>query len=93
MTNNPLQNALEKAGKQISEDESVDITSEKNEATNNTKSRRREGTVLIGAHLPQSVQKQLKILSAEESKSHQELLTEALNLLFIQKGKKSIEEL
>jgi len=53
---------------------------------------KREGTVLIGGHFPKSVQMQLKILAAEEDATHQELIREALDLLFVKKGKRQIIE-
>lgn len=57
------------------------------------KSTGRDGTVLIGGHFPKSVQTQLKILAAEEDVTHQDLLREALDLLFVKKGKRQIIEL
>jgi hypothetical protein len=50
----------------------------------------REGTRMIAGHFPPAVSKQLKIIAAEEDSSVQELLGEALNLLFIKKGKTRI---
>lgn len=50
----------------------------------------REGTRMIAGHFPPAVSKQLKIIAAEEDTSVQELLGEALNLLFIKKGKTRI---
>jgi hypothetical protein len=47
----------------------------------------RKGTVLIGAHVLPRVQKQLKILAAEEEQTQQELIKEALHLLFTKYGK------
>ena len=47
----------------------------------------REKTVLIGGHFPPEVQKQLRMIAAEEGTTHQALLTEALTLLFRKKGK------
>lgn len=46
-------------------------------------------TVLVGVHVSQDVHKQLRILAAEENKKHQDLLLEALELLFLKYGKKS----
>lgn len=50
-------------------------------------------TSLVGGHFPTSVLKQLKIIAAEEGTTNQALLEEALNLLFVKKGKKKIENL
>ena len=54
---------------------------------------RRKNTVLIGGHFPPSVAKQLGILAAEEGTTKQELLGEALDLLFVKKGKNRIREI
>ncbi len=53
----------------------------------------RGGSVMIGAHFPKRVQKQLKIIAAEEDMTHQALIEEALDLLFVKKGKSQIAEL
>ena len=53
---------------------------------------RRKNTVLIGGHFPPSVAKQLGILAAEEGTTKQELLGEALDLLFVKKGKSRIRD-
>lgn len=50
----------------------------------------REKTVLIGGHFPPEVQKQLRMIAAEEGTTNQALLAEALNLLFRKKGKDAI---
>lgn len=47
----------------------------------------REGKRLIGGHFPPAVAKQLKILAAEEETTVQALLEEALDLLFVKKGR------
>ncbi len=54
------------------------------------KSKPRE-TVLVGGHFPPAVLKQLRIIAAEEGTTNQALLEEALNLLFVKKGKVKIE--
>lgn len=56
------------------------------------KSKPRE-TVLVGGHFPPAVLKQLRIIAAEEGTTNQALLEEALNLLFVKKGKAKIESL
>ena len=53
---------------------------------------KRKNTVLIGGHFPPSVAKQLGILAAEEGTTKQELLGEALDLLFVKKGKSRIRD-
>ena len=50
----------------------------------------REKTVLIGGHFPPEVQRQLRMIAAEEGTTNQALLAEALNLLFRKKGKDAI---
>lgn len=50
----------------------------------------RTSTVLIGGHFPPAVKQQLRILAAEENTTSQALLEEALDLLFIKKGKAAI---
>ena len=50
----------------------------------------RENTSFIGGHFPRDVAKQFKLLAVEEDASHQELLDEALQLLFLKKNSKNI---
>lgn len=50
----------------------------------------REGTVLIGAHLPARYAKAMKILSAETGETQRTLFEEALNMLFVKKGAKRL---
>ncbi len=50
----------------------------------------RAGTVLIGGHFPPAVKQQLRLIAAEEETTSQALLEEALNMLFLKKGKKAI---
>jgi hypothetical protein len=47
----------------------------------------RSGKHLIGGHFPPDVAKHIKILAAEEGTSVQALLEEAIDLLFLKKGK------
>ena len=53
----------------------------------------REGTTLIGGHFGQPVARQLAIIAAEEGTTKQALLTEAMDMLFVKKGKARISEL
>lgn len=53
----------------------------------------REGKQLVAGHFPKSVAKQLKLLSVEEDTTVQELLAEALDLLFVKKGRARIAEI
>jgi len=50
-------------------------------------------TVLVGGHFPPAVLKQLRIIAAEEGTTNQSLLEEALDLLFVKKGKAKIDRL
>ena len=47
----------------------------------------RKGTKLIGGHFAPEVSTQLRILAAEEGTTVQKLLAEALNDLFVKKGR------
>lgn len=64
-------------------------------ATNETPTREagkgaREGTKLIGGHFAPEVSVQLRILAAEEGTTVQNLLAEALDDLFVKKGRARI---
>ncbi len=50
----------------------------------------RAGTRLIGGHFPPEVARQLRMLAAEEDTTVQSLLEEAIDLLFVKKGKSAI---
>ena len=50
----------------------------------------REGRRLIAGHFDPKVAKQLKLLAAEEETTVQALLEEALDLLFLKKGRQTI---
>ena len=45
-----------------------------------------DGTRLVGTHLPAPVHRQLRMLAANEDRTMQSLLTEALNELFAKRG-------
>ncbi len=53
----------------------------------------RQGTKLIGGHFAPEVSTQLRILAAEEGATVQSLLAEALNDLFVKKGKSRVSRL
>lgn len=53
----------------------------------------RQGTKLIGGHFAPEVSTQLRILAAEEGATVQSLLAEALNDLFVKKGKSRVARL
>ena len=50
----------------------------------------RQGTKLIGGHFAPEVSTQLRILAAEEGSTVQSLLAEALDDLFVKKGRSRI---
>jgi len=50
-------------------------------------------TVLVGGHFAPAVLKQLKIIAVEEGTTNQALLEEALDMLFVKKGRAKIESL
>lgn len=50
----------------------------------------RDGQRLIAGHFDPKIAKQLKLLAAEEETTVQALLEEALNLLFVKKGRGAI---
>ena len=53
----------------------------------------RNGTRLIAGHFDHSVSHQLRIIAAEEETTIQALLTEALDLLFLKRGKPMVHDL
>ena len=50
----------------------------------------RQGAVQIAAFFPEDVRTQLKILAAEQRRDVQDVLAEALNLIFVKYGKPEI---
>lgn len=50
----------------------------------------RQGTKLIGGHFPPEISTQLRILAAEEGTTVQRLLAEALDDLFVKKGRSRV---
>lgn len=67
-----------------------EVLPSKPKATPKSQKPSRDKKVLIGGHFPPEVQKQLRMIAAEEGTTNQALLTEALNLLFRKKGKDAI---
>ena len=55
--------------------------------------RYRDSTVLVGGHFPPHVLRQLRMIAAEEDTTNQALIAEALDLLFVKKGKGQISDL
>ncbi len=50
----------------------------------------RQGAVQIAAFFPEEVRAQLKVVAAEQRRDVQDLLAEALNLIFVKYGKPEI---
>lgn len=65
---------------------SQSVENEKIQVKQNAREDRKD-KVFIGGYFNKSKATQLKIIGAEESKTNQNLLEEALDLLFIKKGK------
>lgn len=61
-------------------------------ATHARKKPSRAKTTLIGGHFPPEVRQQLRRIAADEDKTIQQLLGEALNHLFVSYGKPEIAE-
>ena len=55
--------------------------------------RYRDSTVMVGGHFPPHVLRQLRMIAAEEDTTNQALIAEALDLLFLKKGKEKIMDL
>jgi hypothetical protein len=53
----------------------------------------REGKRFVGAHFHPEVARQLKVLAAEDNTTIQDLLEEAVDLLFVKNGKAKITEI
>ena len=58
-----------------------------------TSGRYRDSTVMVGGHFPPHVLRQLRMIAAEEDTTNQALIAEALDLLFLKKGKDKIGDL
>ncbi len=88
---NPLQAALDRVERTQPDPVSAVHAAALPESTATQKRKpSREGTVLIGGHFPPAVKQRLRLLAAEENTTSQALLEEALDLLFIKKGKQAI---
>lgn len=88
---NPLQAALDRVERPRPEPVAPEAAPEPHErASSSLRKPSREGTVLIGGHFPPAVKQRLRMLAAEENTTSQALLEEALDLLFIKKGKQAI---
>ena len=82
---NPLMAAAKSVEKEIQPEMPVEAVQKKKQVKPS-----REGTRLIAGHFPPEVLKQLRFISVEEDVTQNVLLGQALDLLFVQKGKKAI---
>ncbi len=85
---NPLQAALDRADTARPEPAAQQPAPEPEKPAKRKASR--DGTVLIGGHFPPEVKQRLRMIAAEENTTSQALLEEALDLLFIKKGRAAI---
>lgn len=53
----------------------------------------REGRRFVGAHFPPEVARQLRLIAAEDDTTIQALLEEAIDLLFVKKGRAKMSSL
>ena len=86
---NSLQAVLNRKKEALPEQrgESADFTERKAQTREEQRAASRRGLHLIGGHFPSEVVKQLRILAAEEETTIQNLLGEAIDDLFVKKGK------
>ncbi len=93
---NSLQEVLNRAKSQVIEQDQKVVEKKIIEPRKTSKKELevgRSNTVLIGGHFSPDVSKQLRIIAAEEGTTNQALLKQALDLLFVKKGKKRIADL
>ena len=90
MTTNRLQAVLDQAARQSSPPKPAPMTEAPRPPRRAAVPKSLEGkgrTILVGAHLPPQYNKQLRLLAAEEECQVNTLIREALDLLFVKKGK------
>lgn len=90
---NPLAQGLESLSKPVTVTAHNEQPATVKRAGSAARSPAREGQTLIGGFFAPEVHKQLKVLAAETSQTQQELLAEALNMLFVKYGKPEIATL
>lgn len=66
------------------------VAAERVAAPKNGRPPSRQGAVQIAAFFPEDVRAQLKVVAAEQRRDVQDLLAEALNLIFVKYGKPEI---
>jgi len=86
---NPLAKGLESLAKPAPVAES-NLQSAAANRSASARTSSRDGQTLIGGFFDPLVHKQLKVLAAESSQTQQELIAEALNMIFAKYGKPEI---
>lgn len=93
----PKSNPLSKGLKQISQPVAAAVSQApvtlEEPAHARSRSPARAGQTLIGGFFSPEVHRQLKVMAAEQGKTQQALLADALNMLFAQHGKPEIATL
>jgi hypothetical protein len=84
---NSLQAVLNRQKTSLPEQGGRPDTSRQKRNSEEQRAATRHGLHLIGGHFPSEVVKQLRILAAEEETTIQSLLGEAIDDLFVKKGK------
>lgn len=84
MTKKPsaLASALRSSGAAVAAEPSPEVSSVSPELRL-ANSSSRQGTKAITVHFPEDVRRQLKSMAAEEGRSMEDMVAEALNLLFV----------
>jgi hypothetical protein len=88
-SHNPLQAVLDR---QLPKEAPVPVPAEPSPAPTKFHRPVRDGRRFMGGHFEPNVLKQMKWLAVEEDTTTQKLLEEAIDLLFIKKGKGKIIE-
>lgn len=86
---NPLMAGLAQFDRKAAPPEVV-VAAERASAPKNGRPPSRQGAVQIAAFFPEDVRAQLKVVAAEQRRDVQDLLAEALNLIFVKYGKPEI---
>ena len=85
-----LQAALNQSARTGERQEAGEIQTEEKPDSPSPRARSRENTKMISGHFDPEVSRQLKMIGVAEDLTVQELLREALNDLFIKRGKAPI---
>lgn len=88
----PRQSAATSPPVKTAEEANPPMSAEPVQTAASSKPPSREGKKFVGAYFSPEVSTQLKILSAKSGQTNQDLLGEALNLLFVHYGENPIAE-